>query len=183
MWSAVNGSVSKTTGESRASSLVRYLPHTPQPNVCPRGKTKQIMARALPLAIPEASAQWLCGQNMTVAYTTPRVRSATLVLSRSVFGSKKCAMVRYLTGIRAMREQYRPLTERVREFSPLRRGAQEPPVRWPQEQGKRHDFGSEGHTHDTEERSRAEKLEHSATRPHGVRGLACTEPYANGVQV
>src|SRR5262245_41853518 len=51
------------------------------------------------------------------------------------------------------------------------------------EQGKRHDFGSEGHTHDAEELSRAEKLKGSATRPHGVQGLACTEPYANGVQV
>jgi hypothetical protein len=56
-------------------------------------------------------------------------------------------------------------------------------VRRPQEQGKRHDFGSEGHTHDTAELARTEKHEGSATRPHGVRGLASTEPYANGVQV
>ena len=51
-----------------------------------------------------------------------------------------------------------------------------PLVRGAQVQGKRHDFGSEGHIHDTEELSRAEKLKGSATRPHGVRGLACTEP-------
>jgi hypothetical protein len=54
-------------------------------------------------------------------------------------------------------------------------------VRGVLEQGKRHDFGSEGHTHDAEELSRAEKLKGSATRPRGVRGLTCTAPYANGV--
>jgi hypothetical protein len=49
-----NGSVSKSTGDNRASSLVRYLPHTPQPNVCPRGKTKQSIAGIFPLARPGA---------------------------------------------------------------------------------------------------------------------------------
>jgi hypothetical protein len=58
-----------------------------------------------------------------------------------------------------------------------------PLVRGAQAQGKCHDFGSEGHTHDTEELTREGQQECSATRPHGVRGLACTEPYANGVQV
>jgi hypothetical protein len=58
-----------------------------------------------------------------------------------------------------------------------------PLVRGAQEQGKRHDFGSEGHTHDTEEVTREGKHECSATRPHGVWGLVSTEPYANGVQV
>jgi hypothetical protein len=58
-----------------------------------------------------------------------------------------------------------------------------PLVRGSQAQGKRHDFGSEGHTHDAEELTREGQHECSATRPHGVRGLACTEPYANGVQV
>jgi hypothetical protein len=52
-----------------------------------------------------------------------------------------------------------------------------------QEQGKRHDFGSEGHTYDTEEGARACQRACSATRPHTSWGLASTGPYADGVQV
>jgi hypothetical protein len=85
---------------------VRYLPHTPQPNVCPRGKTKQIIEGAFPLAMPGARVQWLYGQNMAVAGATPRMRGAALVLPCSVFGSKKRAIVRQLIGVRAIREQY-----------------------------------------------------------------------------
>ena len=43
---------------------------------------------------------------MAVACSTPRVRDATLVWPRFVFGSKKRAILRSLTSLHATREQY-----------------------------------------------------------------------------
>jgi hypothetical protein len=86
---------------------------------------------------------------MALTCSTPRVRDARLVWLRSVFGSKKRAILRCLTGLHTTREQYGPLIERCGELAITVRG-ERASVRRRYERSECHGFGSESHTHDVE---------------------------------
>jgi len=86
---------------------------------------------------------------MALACFTPRVRDATLVWPRSVFGSKKRAILRCLIGLHATREQYGSPIKRCGELAITVRDVRAL-VRRHYTWGECHDFGSESHTRDVE---------------------------------